>query len=436
MPLFKRNKKEETEEIQLKNDDWTKGLSKTLGQNAVSSGEIVNEETAFDASPFAAAVRLIYNQGSKYDLQVINKKTNKVADNINVAWLRKAPCLGVSLVQWKKIILASLAVRGVAFMRIENWVTREKKRYPDVLKPLHTRYITTSNTSNSNHVEVVYSPDPRDRSKTETLTEWLGPDDTSIHKTDGEKNRCLIIRHEDDGTIEGRNPLIASSSVLGVALAAQNNASLYFKNGGEMTGIISLDDASPEQLLKQKVMFYKDKKNENARGGVLFTNVPVNFVEMSLNAQQQQLIESRAFSVDEISRLYNIPSQMIGASNTNWGTGMQAIERFTHNYAIVPYLQTFSDHLSWTVPRSYGVEFNAHEHIYDDPRTSTEILTKLVAGNIITVNEARERIRLSPIDGGDVIIGLPEENDEDDSFEKDDKANYDADKDKSGKDDN
>ena len=421
-------------------------LSKSGNYALRNSGEILSEDKVFDSSPWASAIRLISNQGSRLPLQIIDTKQGKVVDDVHTSWIRKSPCLGMTRVQWKKMCFTSLLLRGVCFIKINNWYKRDGTWYPDVLTPLPSRYVTTTSgyhklennvDRTEQAIEVVYNPSEKQSEHSiQRYLEWLGPNDLSTQSPEGRIDRCMVIRFDDDGSVEGRNPVICSQSILGVALAAQTNAKLYFENGGDMSGIAAFDDAADGEVLRQKMAFYRDKRAPEHRGGILFTNRPVSFIQMNLSAQEQQLIESREFSVEEIARLFNIPAPMLGDSTTNWGTGVQALERFTHNYAIVPYLKAFTDYLSWTLPRKYEVEFNSFDYHFDDPRTSVELLTEATGGPFMMPNEARKIMRLEDVEDGDRLRASKYEKlptGEEDTVEKSKRADKDTSRDKSGK---
>ena len=102
----------------------------------------------------------------------------------------------------------------------------------------------------------------------------------------------------------------------------------------------------------------------------------------------------------------------------------------------MPYLTSVTDYLSWTVPRKYEVEFNAMDFHYDDPRTATELLTAAVGGPFMTPNEARKIRRFEPLDGGDQLlenIGDISVGKGESTSKRNDRAERDSNRDKSGK---
>ena len=57
-------------------------------------------------------------------------------------------------------------------------------------------------------------------------------------------------------------------------------------------------------------------------------------------------------------------------------------------------------------PSESNIEIDIDETylVKGDEKTESEYLTKLVAGGIMTINEARNRLGLNKVDGGDEII--------------------------------
>lgn len=361
-----------------------------------TGGQIVNEDTAFNSSPFVGAIRLIANNGAKLPINIIDRNDKQVVD-YDVAWQRKMPCKGLTLFQWKRMALCSLAIRGCAFLRIDMF----NRGYPDLIRPLPSRYIYTQprigrkQSRNEDGITVYYNPSSRrDAANEEVLKEWLYP---------GHDGNCIVLRFDDDGELEGRNPIISSSSILGVALAAQDNANILFETGGTPAGMVGMTDASPAEVEQARTNYIRTRSIKQARHIPPFTSRAVSWISMHMTSMEQQLIEARQFSVQEIARMYNIPLQLLGDPNTTWGTGVHEMTKVLHNYAIEPYTKCFGDMLGITLPRRYLAEFDASEELYGDPRTQVELLTKAAGGPYMQINEARSRARLDRVEGGDVI---------------------------------
>ena len=366
-----------------------------------TGGEVINEDTAFNISPWAAAVRLIANGGAKLPLQVVDPNTGKVLDR-NVAWLRKAPCKGFTAFQWKRSAISSLCIRGAAFFKIENRVNG----LPDLLRPLASRYVYTQpphgrgtaqqNNDTSDGITIYYNPTQhRSPHKELRMKEWMGPGDKT--------GDCLVVRMDDDGSLEGRNPVLASHGILGVALAAQTNANIQFEGGGMPPGVIGLIDADSTEVEQSRSRWKSARRDPRQRQTPVFTNRNLAWIAMQMNANEQQLVESRQFSVQEIARLFNIPLQLLGDPNTTWGTGVHEMVKVMHNSAIDPYTHCLASALSLTLPGKSIAEFDSTVVLYGDPKSRTELLTKAAGGPYMMINEARERARLEHIEGGDII---------------------------------
>ena len=89
------------------------------------------------------------------------------------------------------------------------------------------------------------------------------------------------------------------------------------------------------------------------------------------------------------------PSQREKASIWQTAIGLQAVDGLLT-----------SDYLKATACKHIEGEIDIDEAylMKGDEKTESEYLTKLVAGGIMTINEARNRLGLNKVDGGDEII--------------------------------
>lgn len=130
---------------------------------------------------------------------------------------------------------------------------------------------------------------------------------------------------------------------------------------------------------------------------------------------------ARKASLTDVANMFNMDGYWLGAPASSHtyrtpGPLFLVMLRTSLNPILAPFEDTWS--LRW-LPRGQRVEFNRPEILEDDMSTTITTLTKATGGPVMIPNEARERLRLAPVEGGDELRSAaveeePAEPDEDD----------------------
>lgn len=132
------------------------------------------------------------------------------------------------------------------------------------------------------------------------------------------------------GELRGLSPLAAARDVIDGAAAAQSYGTEFFRNAGVPPIALEVPgDVHDEQSARAKARKVAAAWDETHQGpanagktGVLLGGAKLTTV--ALNAKDQQWLESRQFSVQEIARIYGVPPHLIADSSnsTSWGSGL------------------------------------------------------------------------------------------------------------------
>lgn len=111
----------------------------------------------------------------------------------------------------------------------------------------------------------------------------------------------------------GMNTIGIASGAIALTLAANEFASSFFDNGGQIGGVLEypgkLED-EPYIKLKQRWRESYEGARKAFRTAILDRGL--KFTPVSKDAQKGQTIESRQFQIEEIARFWGIPPQKIG----------------------------------------------------------------------------------------------------------------------------
>ncbi len=218
----------------------------------------------------------------------------------------------------------------------------------------------------------------------------------------------LHIKLFGNGLI-GLSPLSHAAKSLGVAIAAENRVSVLAKNGGNPSGLLMIDQMlKPEQ--RKAIESQLNKKAQN--GGSLFVlEAGMKYQQTSINPNDQQLLESRRFQIEDIARFMGVPSVLINdtSASTTWGSGISEINQGFYKFNLRPYLERIESaikkklipEVDW---RTRDIEFNFDSLLRADKKTRADTMSAEVNAGILTPNEARQMEGRIPKDGGDNIF--------------------------------
>lgn len=189
---------------------------------------------------------------------------------------------------------------------------------------------------------------------------------------------------------------------------AQNHAATVFGSGGKPTGVLMIDSVlKPEQRKSIQTSFAGMATGQSSDLYVL--EAGMKYQQLSMTPEDQQLLETRNFGIEEICRWYDVPPVLIHHSNvTTWGSGIYEIKDGFHTLAMRPLTinieQAIRKHIMSPRQRStLTAEFSYDAMLRGDPDKRSQIIARQVQNGLKTRNEARQLENDPPITGGDVI---------------------------------
>jgi HK97 family phage portal protein len=139
---------------------------------------------------------------------------------------------------------------------------------------------------------------------------------------------------------------------------------------------------------------------------------------ISINPEDAQMLESRAFSVEEICRFFGVPPHMVGHTEkvTSWGTGLEqqtlGFQKFTLRRRLKRIEQALEKQLLTARDRSEGVkiEFNLEGLLRGDSKSRAEFYRAALGDTQkpgwMVRNEVRRLENLEPVEGWDDPVPL------------------------------
>lgn len=236
-------------------------------------------------------------------------------------------------------------------------------------------------------------------------------------------NVIHILKNSIDG-VNGKSIPWYARKTVNLATAAENAAFNFFDSGCAISGILKSNKPLSTQQKTDIKMSWNQAHVQGEPSGLAVLGNDLTFQEIGSNSADSQLLESRKYSVREIARFLGIPPELIGDEvNKSYNSLSQAVDALI-TFTLMPFIQIIEDEFNrkCLLPserRIYHIDFKEEDLRMPDETSQAQALNSLVAGGIMTQNEARKILGLPEVDGGDDLRQPEKTNNEDTKIDTD-----------------
>lgn len=190
---------------------------------------------------------------------------------------------------------------------------------------------------------------------------------------------------------------------------AQQSASKIFGSGGKPTGVLMVDGVLKKEQRDAIRASFGEMASTASTGRLFVLEAKMDYKQLGISPEDQQLLESRHFGVEEVCRWFDVPPVLAHHSNvTTWGSGIESIMDGWYKLSIRPILIAIEQAISKRVltPRqraTMAVEFSFDALLRGNAKDRAELHAKNVQNGIMTRNECRQLENLPPVEGADEL---------------------------------
>jgi HK97 family phage portal protein len=209
------------------------------------------------------------------------------------------------------------------------------------------------------------------------------------------------------------HPLVGLSPIFAAGVAAmqgnaiQNNSTAFFANKSQPGGIIVYPGRiDKEDATRVKEAFDANYSGENA-GRVAVIGDGAQYHPMAINAVDSQLIEQLKWTAEVVCSTFHVPPYKIGVGQMPPYTNVQALNVEYYSQCLQVLIEAaelcLDEGLGLTAVggKTLGTEFDVDNLLRMDTVTQMEVLDK--GKNIMKPDEARAKLDLPPVKGGDQV---------------------------------
>ena len=216
----------------------------------------------------------------------------------------------------------------------------------------------------------------------------------------------------------GLSPMLASAyNIDQHNLAGLHNVALL-KNGCTPSGMLkfqpkdetgmsaSLTDDQRARLLEDLEMRFQGSANS---GRPMLLEGDFEYKQLGLNPKDMDFLELLNLSAREIALCFGVPAQMIGIPEANTYSNMETAKLALYEETIIPLLTRVQSDLNEFLSPLYDGDIRIEYDLSSIPAMAEKTkqvyanVTQAVNTGIMTRNEAREKLGLEEIEGGDEL---------------------------------
>jgi HK97 family phage portal protein len=202
----------------------------------------------------------------------------------------------------------------------------------------------------------------------------------------------------------GVGPLFAASLSADQGLQIQKDAKRFFAQGAKPSGVL----AAPGQISEQTARELKEYWNANFTGDnagrVAVVGDGLKYEPIRMTAADAQATEQIKLTSEMVAQAFHVPAFKLGGqlpAGLKVGDMNQIYYSDCLHTPIEEMEACLDDGLA--LPAGMRTELELDNLLRMDPGSQADVLGKLVGGAIMKPNEARARVNLPPVKGGDTV---------------------------------
>lgn len=361
---------------------WASGGDIELQNN---SGTYVTQDNVWKLAAITGAVNLIASSISTLPMDAwVRRDGQKFLMRPKPDWVNRPDISFVDRTPFISQIITSLMLDGNAFIR----VFRDENGLPINLMVM-----------NPTEIEVKRNPLGRIVFTHSKSGEVLTQDDI-LH---------IVESLIQPGQVRGISRVAMLKDSLGLGMALEAYAQRWFGQGASGNYAIT----TPGSLTPEQAKAMADSI-DNRHGGwrksskTMVFHSGADIKDIGIDPEKSQSIEARRMFVEDVARIYSIPTHKLSLPGTNTYSSIEQTQIEFVTDTLRPYAALIENALSTLLqvyPNGQGafLEFNMAALLRGDINSRATAASVAIQGGWLTVNDVRQGEGLSKIDGGDVL---------------------------------
>jgi HK97 family phage portal protein len=208
--------------------------------------------------------------------------------------------------------------------------------------------------------------------------------------------------------ITGLNTVAHARQTVGTTLAMERYAAKLFGSGGNVGGILKTPPMK-EDALKAFVMSWRENYAgiENAFKVAVLPD-GYDFKQTSMDPERGQMTQARTNQVLEVARFFRVPPHMLGIMDKASYASIEQTNLEFYQHAVQGWVTKFEQESNRKLllereKPTHEVKLNMDAMLRSSTQERYAAHATAINAGFLTVNEARAKENLPPVEGGDVL---------------------------------
>ena len=234
------------------------------------------------------------------------------------------------------------------------------------------------------------------RLKSDQLAE-VRDEDVVVPADDILHDRMLTLWHP----LVGVSPIYACGSSATQGIRIQANSGKFFEHMSRPSGILSVPGEISEDSAKQFKADWEANYSAGNVGKVAVLSGGVKYETITIPAAEAQLIEQLKWTVEDVARCFHVPLHKLGLVQPTYNN-IAALNQDYYTQTLQSLIESLELLLDegLRMPANLGTELDLEGLLRMDPLSLADYNERSVRAGIMSPNEARWRLNLPPVEGG------------------------------------
>jgi HK97 family phage portal protein len=201
----------------------------------------------------------------------------------------------------------------------------------------------------------------------------------------------------------GIGPIYACGYSATMGNAIQQNSAGFFKNKSSPGGILTAPGRISDDAAKRLKEHWDNNYSGAKAGKVAVLGDGLKFERMTVSATDAQLIEQLKWTVEDIGRAFRYPGYKLGSGSAPISNNVEMLNLEYYSGCLQPLIESMESVLDdgLGLPQGTYMQFDLEGLTRMD--TESRFKTAGESLKVASINEARKRLNMAPVEGGESV---------------------------------
>ena len=204
--------------------------------------------------------------------------------------------------------------------------------------------------------------------------------------------------------VEGKGLIFYALRTLQSANAAENASLGYYESGCTINGILKSSRRLSTKQTEAIRSAWNTAHASTNQNNIAVMDIDLDYVPLSSNANDAQLLETRQFNILEVARYFNIPPVKIGYVERSVYTSLEQTNLQFVNDCISPLVSLIQEEINrklFDKEDNLYIDFDETYLLKADKQSMATYINTLTKSGVLSINEARQILEYGPIKNGE-----------------------------------